>query len=204
LPSLLPAVLVDRSLQAYGLSLLVATEACIVVLRLASSRTGRAWAAVRENDQAAESVGVNAPRAKLLAFAMGAGCAGIAGALYAGLLSYIEPGLFDLTVSLMVLAAVVIGGRWGLAGVVLGALTVGAYDRVLADALTSALHGLGRLPGADMLAAADLHGSSYALFGLALYAAILLRASFSQARAPKLTPRAAATGARPKQSRLIG
>ncbi|MBV9168634.1 MAG: hypothetical protein JOZ81_00940 [Chloroflexi bacterium] len=184
LPALLPAAFADRSIQAYGLALLLATTACVVVLRLASSRTGRAWAAVREDDQAAEAAGVNAPRAKLFAFAMGAGCAGVAGALYAGLLSYIEPGLFDLTVSLMVLAAVVIGGRWGLAGIVLGALTVGAYDRVLADALTSLLRAVGNSTGLDVLASADLHASSYALFGLALYAAILLRAAPSRAAGP--------------------
>jgi hypothetical protein len=70
--------------------------------------------------------------------------------------------LFDLTVSLMVLAAVVIGGRWGLAGVVLGALTVAAYDRVLVDVVSSVVP-------------VDLHASSYFLFGAALYAAILLR-----------------------------
>src|SRR5207248_8319769 len=127
------------------------------------------------DETAAEAVGVAAARSKLLAFALGAGCAGLAGALYAGLLSYIEPGLFDLTVSLMVLAAVVIGGRWGLGGVVLGALTVAAYDRVLADVLTSILRGLGSATGIAALGATDLHGASYALFGLALYAAILLR-----------------------------
>lgn len=176
LPPILPASLADRSVQAYVLALVLASAACLAVLRLARSRIGRAWASVRDDDAAAEAAGVDAPRTKLLAFAMGAGCAGLAGAVYAGLLSYIEPGLFDLTVSLMVLAAVVIGGRWGLAGVVLGALTVGAYDRVLADALTSGLRSLGSATGLDVLAAVDLHASSYALFGLALYAAILVRA----------------------------
>jgi branched-chain amino acid transport system permease protein len=175
LPRLLPDVFGDRSLQAYALALLLASAACLSVLRLAPSRLGRAWSAVRDDEAAAEAAGVNAPRTKLLAFAMGAGCAGLAGAVYAGLLGYIEPSFFDLTVSLMVLAGVVIGGRWGLAGVVLGGLTVGAYDRVLADVLTGAVRGLGATTGLGALASADLHGSSYALFGLALYAAILLR-----------------------------
>ncbi len=165
----------DRAAHAYTLALLLASLAGLAALRLARSRVGRAWAATRDDETAAEAVGVPAARAKLLSFALGAGCAGLAGAVYAGLLSYIEPGLFDLTVSLMVLAAVVIGGRWGLGGIVLGALTVGAYDRVLADLATSLLRGLGAATGTTALAGADLHGASYALFGAALYAAILLR-----------------------------
>jgi hypothetical protein len=59
--------------------------------------------------------------------------------------------------------------------VVLGALTVGAYDRVLADIATDGLRRLGSLVGAGVLSAADLHGWNYALFGVALYAAILVR-----------------------------
>jgi len=164
-----------RPAHAYTLALLLAAGACVAALRLARSRQGRAWAAVREDETAAEAVGVPIARSKLLAFALGAGCAGLAGAVYAGLLSYIEPGLFDFTVSLMVLAAVVIGGRWGLGGVVLGALTVAAYDRVLADLLTSALRGIGSTTGVELLAGADLRGASYGLFGAALYGAILLR-----------------------------
>jgi branched-chain amino acid transport system permease protein len=175
LPRLLPEAIADRSLQGYALALLLASAACLAVLRLAPSRLGRAWSAVRDDESAAAAVGIDPPRAKLVAFGMGAGCAGLAGAVYAGLLAYIEPGFFDLTVSLMVLAAVVIGGRWGLAGVVLGGLTVGAYDRVLADALSSAARGVGAATGLPGLAGLDLHGSNYALFGVALYAAILLR-----------------------------
>jgi branched-chain amino acid transport system permease protein len=184
LPQLVPSTWAERRLQAYALALLLVCLAAVAFLRLSGARTGRAWAAVRDDDAAAEAVGIDAPRAKLLAFALGAGCAGLAGALYAGLLSYIEPGLFDLTVSLMVLAAVVIGGRWGLAGVILGALTVGVYDRVLGDALTSGLRAIGGATGLEALARADLHASSYALFGLALYSAILLRARPSASAQP--------------------
>jgi ABC-type branched-subunit amino acid transport system permease subunit len=95
----------------------------------------------------------------------------------------------------MVLAGVVIGGRWGLAGVVLGGLTVGAYDRVLADVLTGAVRGVGTSTGLGPLAAADLHGSSYALFGLALYAAILLRT-----RSAETTARLEGSAARPTEA----
>jgi branched-chain amino acid transport system permease protein len=168
LPRLGPLGGTSPALRGYELGLLVATLGCLAALRLARSRLGRAWAATRDDETAAETVGVNTQRAKLLAFAIGAGYAGLAGAVYAGLLGYVEPGQFDLTVSLMVLAAVVIGGRWGIGGVVLGALTVAAYDRVLADAATSALRTVG--------ASVDLRANSYVVFGLALYLAVLLRA----------------------------
>ena len=89
-------------------------------MRLSGSRTGRAWAAVREDDVAAGALGINPPLVKLLAFATGAAFAGVAGAGFAQLFGYVEPSEFDFTVSLMVLAAVVIGGRWGVAGAMLG------------------------------------------------------------------------------------
>jgi branched-chain amino acid transport system permease protein len=176
LPRLGPLTDLGPALNGYVLALLLAALVCLTALRLARSRLGRAWSATRDDETAAAAVGVDAPRTKLLAFAIGAGCAGLAGALYAGLLRYVEPGQFDLTVSLMVLAAVVLGGRWGLAGVVLGALTVAAYDRVLADLSSGVLRELGTLSGIGALEKADLRSSSYALFGGALYLAILLRA----------------------------
>jgi len=78
---------------------------------------------------------------------------------------------------------------------VLGALTVGAYDRVLSDVLTSAVRGVGSAIGSSALGAADLHGSSFALFGIALYVAILLRsrpprerATWSESRKLDLLP----------------
>src|SRR5581483_4876087 len=142
-------------LHAYLVALALAIVACLVAARLAEARIGRAWAAVRDDEIAASAAGVNPPRAKLLAFAIGAGYAGVAGAIYAGMVSHIEPEQFDFTLSIMVLAAVVIGGRWGLPGVVLGALAVAGYDGLLA---------------------ADLREDNFLVFGLALYLAILPRA----------------------------
>lgn len=162
--------------RAYAIALAMAVVACMAAVRLADSRIGRAWAAVRDDDTAAAAVGVYGPGAKLLAFAIGAGYAGVAGAVYAGQLGYIEPGQFDLTLSLMVLAAVIIGGRWGVVGVVLGALTVAAYDRILSDVTTSVLRRLGDSLSISALATVDVRGANFFIFGLALYLAILLRA----------------------------
>ncbi len=163
-------------LHAYLVALALAIVACLVAARLAEARIGRAWAAVRDDEIAASAAGVNPPRAKLLAFAIGAGYAGVAGAIYAGMVSHIEPEQFDFTLSIMVLAAVVIGGRWGLPGVVLGALAVACYDRLLVSALNGALHSLGATLGLAGLLAADLREDNFLVFGLALYLAILPRA----------------------------
>ncbi len=113
---------------------------------------------------------------KLLAFAIGAGFAGLAGAGFAQLFGYVEPGQFDFTVSLMVLAAVVLGGQWGVTGAVLGALAIAAYDRFLVEGITAGLHGIGAALNNSALLAVDLRQHNFAIFGLALYLATLYRA----------------------------
>jgi branched-chain amino acid transport system permease protein len=150
-------------LQAYALALALAAGAGLAARRLAPARVGRAWAAVRDDETAAASLGVRPARVKLLAFVCGAAVAGWAGALFAGQSGYVEPAQFDFTLSLMVLAAVVAGGRWGVGGIALGALAIAAYDRVLVELL-------GRLVGID------LRPHNLAVFGLALYLTTLARA----------------------------
>ena len=164
------------ALGTYGVALGLAAVVCVAVLRLGSSRLGRAWAAVREDDQAAAALGINPPAVKLAAFALGAGCAGVAGAGFAQLFGYVEPGQFDFTLSLMVLAAVVIGGRWGVPGAVCGALVIAAYDRMLVDGLSLGLHAVGAALNSSALQAADLRRHSFAIFGAALFFATRVRA----------------------------
>jgi branched-chain amino acid transport system permease protein len=169
-----PGLPTGSPLNAYGLALLLAACVWLAASRLAGAGLGRAWAAVRDDELAARSLGVDATGVKLMAFALGAGVAGIAGALFAGLVGHIVPEQFDLTLSLMVLAAVVIGGRWGLLGVVGGALLVALYDRVLVDAITNVLRALGGAIGSSWLQGADLRGDNFLVFGLLLYLATLL------------------------------
>lgn len=163
-------------ITAYFVALGLLALVCVSTMRLARSRIGRSWAAVREDDAAAAAVGVNAPRAKLLAFAIGAGIAGSAGSVFASLFGHIEPDQFDFTISLMVLAAVVIGGRWGVAGVVVGAVTVAAYQYVLVDALTALIRAVGTVLDISTLRATDLRMHNFGVFGLALLGATLARA----------------------------
>jgi branched-chain amino acid transport system permease protein len=164
------------AIGAYFVALLLLVLITFSAGRLAASRIGRSWAAVREDDTAAAAVGVNPPVAKLLAFAIGAGCAGMAGSLFAGLFGHVEPDQFDFTISLMALAAVVIGGRWGVAGAVLGGLTVAVYQYVLVDWLSGAVRLFGAAVNQPVLMSADLRMHNFAVFGVALLLATLPRA----------------------------
>ena len=91
---------------------------------LLRSPWGRAFAALRDNPIRAESTGVNITAYTLLAFAIGAACAGIGGAYLATLVNFIEPGQFHLSVSLMMLLAVIVGGSGRFLGPVLGSVVV--------------------------------------------------------------------------------
>ena len=91
------------------------TFASLIVLAtllwwLLRSPWGRAFAALRDNPIRAESLGVNITAYTLLAFAIGAACAGIGGVYYASLVEFIEPGPFHFSTSLMMLLAVIVGG----------------------------------------------------------------------------------------------
>ena len=89
-------------------------------LQLARSRIGRAWIALREDEDVARSLGIRAVRYKLLAFAVGALFAGIGGAIFAARQSAIFPGDFTLLVSINVLCLVIIGGMGSVPGVIIG------------------------------------------------------------------------------------
>jgi branched-chain amino acid transport system permease protein len=164
------------ALSSYVVAMLIAVGAALGALRLSNSRIGRAWAAVREDDVAAAAMGINPPLMKLVAFALGAGCAGVAGAGFAQLFGYVEPSQFDFTLSLMVLAAVILGGRWGITGAVVSALAIAAYDRLVVEAITALLHALGTTLDNSALLAADLRQHNFATFGAALFIATLFRA----------------------------
>jgi branched-chain amino acid transport system permease protein len=95
-----------------------------VLTRLENSRVGRAWAAVREDEDAAELMGVDTFKFKLWAFAIGAAIGGIAGSLYASKVGFINPDNFQLQLSILFLAAVVLGGTGSMYGVIMGGFLV--------------------------------------------------------------------------------
>ena len=92
--------------------------------RIDRSRVGRAWEAIREDEDAAELMGVQTLKFKLWAFSIGAGIGGMGGVLFASKIGFISPDNFPLTLSVMFLAIVVLGGSGNIPGVVLGALAI--------------------------------------------------------------------------------
>ena len=98
---------------------------------LLRSPWGRAFAALRDNPIRAESLGVNITAYTLLAFAIGAACAGIGGVYYASLVEFIEPGPFHFSTSLMMLLAVIVGGSGRFFGPVVGTIVIILLPEVL-------------------------------------------------------------------------
>ena len=92
--------------------------------RLEHSRVGRGWAAIREDEDVAELMGVPTYRFRLWAFAIGAAIGGLGGMLFASQISYIDPTIFSYQVSILIVASVVLGGSGNLPGVILGAFLV--------------------------------------------------------------------------------
>jgi ABC-type branched-subunit amino acid transport system permease subunit len=110
---------------AYYVLMLILIIACVFgVTNLQRSRLGRAWMAVREDETAAASCGVNTVSIKLLGFAIGAAFSGFAGAYYGAKLSLVSPDNFQFIVSITVLVMVVLGGMGNIPGVIIGSLVV--------------------------------------------------------------------------------
>jgi branched-chain amino acid transport system permease protein len=109
----------------YYVLLAMIVLAIVVVTNLKRSRVGRAWTAIREDEDAAELMGVPTFRFKLWAFAIGAGIGGAAGVMYASKVVFISPDNFVFQMSILFLAAVVLGGSGNIPGVILGAVVVG-------------------------------------------------------------------------------
>ncbi len=104
----------------YYIALAIAVITIIAVRRLNFSRIGRAWESIREDETAAELMGVNTFLLKLLAYAMGAVFAGLAGAFFAARMRFVSPESFTFLESAMVLSMVVLGGMGSIPGIILG------------------------------------------------------------------------------------
>ncbi|MEO6422383.1 MAG: ABC transporter ATP-binding protein [Candidatus Nitrotoga sp.] len=153
----------------YYLFLFFTLLVIFISLRLENSRIGRAWMAIREDEVAAEAMGINTRNIKLLAFAMGATFGGLAGGLFAGFQGFVSPESFSLTESITVLCMVVLGGMGNISGVLLGGMLL----VVLPEALR---HGSGPVQqflfGKTLI---DPESLRMLLFGLALITVMLWR-----------------------------
>jgi branched-chain amino acid transport system permease protein len=115
----------------YYLFLLLVIGSVVLSQRLQTSRIGRAWMAIREDEIAAKAMGINTRNMKLLAFAMGATFGGVAGSMFAAFQGFVSPESFSLQESIMIVAMVVLGGLGHVPGVILGAILLSALPEVL-------------------------------------------------------------------------
>ena len=141
-----------------GLALIVGI--LLLVGNLERSRVGRAWIAIREDEDAAEVMGVNAFKFKLWAFTIGAAIGGLSGALYAGQVQYVAPQTFNIINSMLFLCAVVLGGQGNKLGVIFGAFVIVYLPN--------------RLLGVEFLGI-NLGDLKYLFFGLALVVLMIFR-----------------------------
>lgn len=140
-----------------------------ICVRLEDSRIGRAWIAIREDEVAAQSMGINTRNVKLLAFAIGASFGGVAGGLFASFQGFVSPESFVLLESIMVLCMVVLGGMGHVSGVVAGALLLAVLPEVLRSTASPVQE---QLFGKVIV---DPESLRMLLFGLALILVMLIR-----------------------------
>jgi ABC-type branched-subunit amino acid transport system permease subunit len=143
----------------------------VFIARLQNSRLGRAWMAIREDELAAASSGINTVTTKLLAFALGASTAGFAGVFSASKLGNVTPTDFSFTVSFTVLAMVVLGGMGNSWGVAIGAFVLYTIQAVLLKELNQFFQG----QHVPILESIDFVQYQFLLYGIALVAMMLLR-----------------------------
>jgi branched-chain amino acid transport system permease protein len=144
----------------YWLGLVLIVFVLLIVGNLERSRVGRAWVAIREDEDAAEVMGVNTFRFKLWAFVIGAAVGGLSGALYAGQVQFVAPTKFDIINSMLFLCAVVLGGQGNKLGVIFGAFVIVYLPN--------------RLLGVHFLGV-NLGDLKYLFFGLALVVLMIFR-----------------------------
>ncbi|MCC5576036.1 branched-chain amino acid ABC transporter permease [Microtetraspora sp. AC03309] len=117
----------------YYVTVLIVALAVVGAARLGRSRLGRAWRFVREDEDAAEAMGVHTYKVKMAAYVAGAIWGGLAGVLFGAHLSAISPTSFTFLQSALVLMAVVLGGMGSIRGVVVGAVVISVLPELLRD-----------------------------------------------------------------------
>jgi ABC-type branched-subunit amino acid transport system permease subunit len=156
----------------YYVTMAVILAAVMILLyRLQDSRLGRAWAALREDELAAASMGINTVTTKLLAFAIGATTSGFAGVFLASKLTLVSPTQFGFVVSFTVLAMVVLGGMGNIWGVAAGAFIIYEVQTQGLKQLNQVLQPL-NLP---VVSGIDWIQYQYLLYGLVLVFMMLIR-----------------------------
>ncbi len=146
----------------------------LVVSRLKSSRIGRAWEAIREDETAAIAQGIPLVRMKLLAFAVGASFAGAMGVVFAAKQLFINPPTFDLLRSINILSMVILGGMGSIPGVMLGAVLVTMLDLQILPRIAAVLRDAQRA-GLPIPSTFDPTQYQRLLFGILLVVMMIFR-----------------------------
>lgn len=156
-----------QALPYYYLILALILVAVLFANNLRTSRLGRAWMAIREDELAAAHVGINTTTTKLAAFAIGASFSGLAGCAYASKLQLVSPDQFGFNVSVAVLSMLVLGGMGNIPGVIVGSLVISSLDRFILPQLTNFFHSLH--------VQIDLTNSRFLIYGVILVMTMLFR-----------------------------
>jgi branched-chain amino acid transport system permease protein len=133
-PPSLASWVINTPTRWYYLILLGIAVSGMIAERLNRSRVGRAWIAIREDQDVAAVMGIDVLKYKLLAFAIGASWAGVGGAFFAARQGSIFPENFSLMVSINVLCLIIIGGMGSIPGIILGAVVLIGLPEILREA----------------------------------------------------------------------
>jgi ABC-type branched-subunit amino acid transport system permease subunit len=164
----------------YVLMLSILAVTLVLVYRLQESRLGRAWMAIREDELAAAANGINTVTTKLLAFALGASTAGLAGVFNASKLTVVSPDQFYFAVSFTVLTMIVLGGQGNIWGVALGAFIIANLQQTLLKQLNTFFQAI-HFPAINLgiinidLQHVNFTEYQFLLYGVALVLMMLLR-----------------------------
>jgi len=132
-PPGLPGIDLGNPLAFYYLILIGCVATAFVTIRLDNSRVGRAWVAIREDEDVARAMGIDTVKYKLMAFAIGASFAGIGGSFFASRQAAIFPADFTLMVSINVLCLIIIGGMGSIPGVIAGSVALIGLPELLRE-----------------------------------------------------------------------
>lgn len=156
-------VMLTRQQKFYVLALVLLVVFAIVGRNLARSDVGRAFNAIRDRDIAAEVIGVHLAKYKILAFGISSFYAGVAGALLYAMLGFIEPESFDLLLSVVYIAMILIGGVSTISGSIMGAMFITALPRVSQELSRQVPFLSGQVGGQGLLNVFQLEAILYGL-----------------------------------------
>jgi len=182
---------VDNVSEFYFFIVIAAFVVWFVTARLRDSRVGRAWEAIREDEDVAAAMGINTVKYKLMAFSIGAAVGALGGAIYAPFIDFVAPQSFSLLVSINVIALVIIGGMGSTQGVLAGSLIlIGVpellqfretanllgYFGWLGDGINALIDGINVIPALDIskLPPAEKWGEQVAMYRFIIFGALLV------------------------------